>query len=51
MWNWSWPAARWNRPMRGVIKLAVVMLLHSLGAEAAQARLDAAGGNLRKALV
>ncbi|MEO8685862.1 MAG: N-acetylmuramic acid 6-phosphate etherase [Devosia sp.] len=34
----------------GVIKLAVVMLLHSLGAEAAHARLDAAGGNLRKAL-
>ena len=34
----------------GVIKLAVVMLLLALGVEAAQAALDAAGGNLRKAL-
>ena len=34
----------------GVIKLAVVMLLRSLGVEAAQAALDASGGNLRKAL-
>ena len=34
----------------GVIKLAVVMLERSLGVEQAQAALDAAGGNLRKAL-
>lgn len=34
----------------GVIKLAVVMLLRSLDVEAAQAALDAAGGNLRQAL-
>lgn len=34
----------------GVIKLATVMLTKSLSREAAQAVLDAAGGNLRKAL-
>ena len=34
----------------GVIKLATVMLLRSLSRADAQAALDAAGGNLRKAL-
>jgi N-acetylmuramic acid 6-phosphate etherase len=34
----------------GVIKLATVMLMRSLDRAAAQAALDAAGGNLRKAL-
>lgn len=35
----------------GVIKLAAVMLTRSLGPKEAQAALDAAGGNLRQALV